>query len=131
MVIPRRNPQPDGPGPYPRPTPTPMNLTGAWAGTISFGADYRKSCAPHEEIQVTLSQSGSAVTGRLTTTCEGVLEIRGTLSSSRLTVDLVREDGDSIGTLNGSANVTQISVENRDGDPWGYGDPTIGLYLSR
>jgi hypothetical protein len=108
-----------------------MNLSGSWVGTISFGADYRKPCAPREEIRLALSDSGSAVTGSLTTACEGVLEIRGTLSGSRLTVDLVREDGASIGVLNGVANVTQISVENRDGDPWGYGDPTIGIYLSR
>ena len=117
----------------PTPIPTPLaDLNGAWTGTLSFGTDYAKSCASLEQVGLTLVQSGSAVTGRLPTACEGVLDFRGTLESwHSLTADLVRSDGRSIGVLKGQIDSTSIHLENRDGDPWGYGDPTIGLDLTR
>ena len=119
-----------------RETPVPPvvstpNLEGAWSGAMTFGSDYRKPCATTEGVVVQVTQRGSDVTSSLRTNCEGMLRLQGTLSGTYLAVDLLKEDGTSIGKLTGQASSTRISLENRDGDPWGYGDPTIGLELRR
>jgi hypothetical protein len=98
---------------------------------MTFGSDYRKPCAPTESVVLQITQRGSDVTSSLRTNCEGMLRLRGTLSGTYLVVDALKEDGTSIGKLAGQASSTRISLENRDGDPWGYGDPTIGLSLGR
>ncbi|HTO74615.1 MAG TPA: hypothetical protein VMQ61_00950 [Thermoanaerobaculia bacterium] len=115
-------------------TPTPIstpNLEGGWSGAMTFGSDYRKPCAPSEGVVLQITQRGSDVTSTLRTNCEGMLRLRGTLSGTYLAVDLLKEDGTSIGKLTGQAASTRISLENRDGAPWDYGDPTIGLELRR
>ena len=62
---------------------------------------------------------------------KGLSSSKALLSGTYLIVDLVREDGTSIGKLKGSVSATRIYLENRDGAPWDYGDPTIGLTLGR
>ena len=117
--------------PSPPPKITTPDLAGAWSGAITFGSDYRRPCAPTEGIAATLAQRDTAVSSSFWTRCEGTLQLQGTLSGTYLSVDLVREDGTSIGKLEGSVSATRIYLENRDGAPWDYGYPTIGLTLGR
>lgn len=115
----------------PLPALSTLNLEGAWSGAITFGKDYRKPCAPTESIVVRFTQKDGAVNSSFRTNCEGTLRFRGILSGTYFAADLLREDGTSIGKLTGHASSTRISLENRDGAPWDYGDPTIGFELSR
>ena len=107
------------------------NIEGAWSGSMTFGSDYRKPCAPTEGVVLQATQRGSDISSTVRANCEGLLRIQGTLSGTYLAVDLLKEDGTSIGKLTGEASSTRISLENRDGAPWDYGDPTIGLELRR
>jgi len=113
------------------PTQPILNLAGSWTGAITFGSDYRKPCAPSEAIVAQVIQQGQEVDSSFPTSCEGMLRFRGALSGTFVAAELFREDGSLIGKLKGHASSTRISLENRDGDPWGYGDPTIGLSLQR
>ena len=123
--------EPKASSPPPPPNSSPASVEGFWSGTISFGTDYRKACTGSQNIGVQITQRDRAVEAEFRTDCEGMLTLRGSLSSNYLAADFVRGDGTSIGKLTGSASSTLIQLENRDGDPWGYGDPTIGLQLKR
>jgi hypothetical protein len=107
---------------------SPSDLNGSWSGTMSFPTDCF-SCHSPEGVGVMLTQVGGAMTGHLSTTCLGNLELSGTLNGSQLELDFSPLSG--TGAFNGSASPTLIHLE-KNCDPWGYGDDhTMTFDLSR
>jgi photosystem II stability/assembly factor-like uncharacterized protein len=115
--------------------PSSADLTGSWTGTLGLSepcADRTlgKTCRIPDEVKASLSQSGSAVIGRLTGGCGGAMDIQGTNHSGHVALDLVLANGTAI-AVSGSADSQSFRADSLDlCNPWNY-DSTLSLQLSR
>lgn len=76
-----------------------VNLQGAWTGKIGYpqGSDPRRAACGPEPVAPTFSQTGSRVSARIETACQGVLDLGGTLNGNTLTGTLTGNPRDDFG----------------------------------
>ncbi len=102
-------------GPQSTPTPTPaVSIAGAWQGTITYDSLFATDCPTlTASASATFSQSGSAITGTLTTNggggCGGSIAFQGTLSGNNLS-GTTTTFGTYIGTASGTASNSMIHL---------------------